>query len=62
MYPKSFIYFGVLHGMAVMLVIARLTAGWGRWLWPLGALAIAMPSIATMSIRRWEWPIFLQIS
>ena len=46
MYPKSFIYFGVLHGMAVMLVVARLTAGWGRWLWPLGALAIAMPSIA----------------
>jgi uncharacterized membrane protein len=46
MYPKSFIYFGVLHGMAVMLVIARLTAGWGLWLWPLGALAIAMPSIA----------------
>ena len=41
MFPRSFIYFGVLHGMAVMLVIARLTAGWGVWLWPLGALAIA---------------------
>jgi uncharacterized membrane protein len=30
MFPKTFIYFGVLHGMAVMLIIVRLTAGWGR--------------------------------
>ena len=43
MYPQSFIYFGVLHGMAVLLVIARLTAHWGRWLWLLGALALALP-------------------
>ena len=41
MYPSTFIYFGVLHGMAVMLVVVRLTAGWGRWLWWLGGLAIA---------------------
>ena len=41
MYPQSFIYFGVLHGMAVLLILVRLTAGWGNWLWPLGALAIA---------------------
>jgi uncharacterized membrane protein len=33
MFPDSFIYFGVLHGMALMLVIARLTAGLGGWLW-----------------------------
>ena len=31
MYPQSFIYFGVLHGMAVLLIIARLSAHWGRW-------------------------------
>ncbi|MDE2402808.1 MAG: DUF1624 domain-containing protein [Burkholderiales bacterium] len=43
MFPTSFIYFGVLHGMAVMLVLARLSAPLGRWLWPLGALAIAAP-------------------
>ncbi len=43
MFPRSYIFFGVLHGIAVMLVIVRLTAGWGRWLWPLGALAIALP-------------------
>ena len=38
MYPRSFIYFGVLHGIALMLIIVRLTAGWGRWLWLLGGL------------------------
>src|SRR5688572_13957200 len=27
MYPKGFIYFGVLHGIAGMLIIVRLTAG-----------------------------------
>lgn len=27
MFPRSFIYFGVLHGIAVMLVLARLSAG-----------------------------------
>ena len=41
MFPKSFIYFGVLHGIALMLIVVRLTAGCGGWLWPLGALAIA---------------------
>ena len=40
MFPRSFIYFGVLHGLAVMLLIARLTAGWGRWLWLAGAVAM----------------------
>jgi uncharacterized membrane protein len=45
MFPNSFIYFGVLHGMAVMLVIARLSAPLRRWLWPLGLLMIAMPRL-----------------
>ena len=46
MFPKSYIHFGVLHGLAVMLIVARLTAGWGGWLWLLGLLAITLPSIA----------------
>jgi uncharacterized membrane protein len=46
MYPRSFIYFGVLHGLALMLIVARLTAHWGRWLWPLGALALLLPQAA----------------
>jgi len=43
MFPHSFIYFGVLHGMAVMLVAVRLTAGWGPWLWLAGAVAVGLP-------------------
>lgn len=52
-FPQSFIYFGVLHGIAVMLVIARLTGGWGAWLWPLGALAIALPWLAPAAMVQW---------
>jgi uncharacterized membrane protein len=50
MYPKTFIYFGVLHGIAVMLIIVRLTAHWGIWLWPLGLLAIASKFIAIYAV------------
>lgn len=45
MFPQSWISFGVLHGMAVMLIVARLTAGWGAWLWPLGGLALWLPQL-----------------
>jgi uncharacterized membrane protein len=45
MFPRSWISFGVLHGIAVMLVIARLTASWGAWRWPLGLLAIVLPRL-----------------
>ena len=46
MFPRSYITFGVLHGLAVMLVVARLSSGWGAWLWLLGAVAIALPQLA----------------
>ncbi|RYF66062.1 MAG: DUF1624 domain-containing protein [Comamonadaceae bacterium] len=46
MFPRTFIYFGVLHGMAVMLLVARLSAPAGRWLWPAGVVALALPSVA----------------
>ncbi len=59
MFPKSFIYFGVLHGLAVMLVIVRLTSGWGRWLWLAGGLAIAMKSIASYAHTHWVEVDFL---
>lgn len=47
MFPRSWIHFGVLHGMAVMLVVARLAApaaargGVGPWLL-LGAALVAL--------------------
>ena len=49
MFPDSFIYFGVLHGMAVMLLLVRVTAHFrllkGWLLWPLGAVAVALPHL-----------------
>lgn len=43
MFPRSWISFGVLHGVAVMLIACRLAAPLRGWLWPLGALALALP-------------------
>ena len=43
MFPQSYIYFGVLHGMAVMLIMARLSAPLGAWLWPLGLVVVSLP-------------------
>lgn len=44
MFPDSFIYFGVLHAMAAMLIVARLSAPLGRWLWLLGLVALLAPT------------------
>jgi uncharacterized membrane protein len=43
MFPGSWISFGVLHGLAVMLILSRLMAPLRGWLWPLGALALLLP-------------------
>ena len=66
MFPNSWIYFGVLHGMAVMLVLCRLTAHWGHWLWVLGAVPIALgaaaqslhalfPALAVFDLKALTW-------
>jgi uncharacterized membrane protein len=55
MFPNSFIYFGVLHGMAVMLVIARLTAGWGRWLLLAAVLALGLSSASVGLLGQSPW-------
>ena len=59
MYPQTFIYFGVLHGMAVMLLIVRLTAHWGAWLWLAGILAMASPWVAAAAIANNDSLLFL---
>ena len=66
MYPHSFIYFGVLHGMALMLIVVRLTAHWGSYLWLAGALAMVLhqlaplvhnswPALDMLNDRAWNW-------
>jgi len=45
MFPQSYISFGVLHGIALMLIVVRLTAPWGRALWLAGALALLLPRV-----------------
>ncbi len=58
MFPRSYISFGVLHGIALMLIVTRLTAGCGRWLWPLGLVALLLPRVvqAPFFDSRWtDW-------
>ena len=45
MFPRSWISFGVLHGIAAMLIVVRFTAGWGNARFALGAIAIALPRL-----------------
>ena len=45
MFPRTWISFGVLHGIAVMLIVVRFTASWGAWRLLLGAVAIALPRL-----------------
>ncbi len=54
-YPQSFIYFGVLHAITLMLVITRLTAHWGGWLWALGLVAIGSKFIAAYLLEASNW-------
>ena len=44
MFPKSWISFGVLHGIAVMLVLARLAAPLRGGLWLLGLACVLLPA------------------
>lgn len=59
MYPRSYIYFGVLHAVALMLIVVRLSAGWGRWLWIAGLLCIAMMPAAQLAHQAWPELDFL---
>ena len=43
MFPKSWISFGILHGIAAMLILARLLAPLRGGLWIAGAAALLLP-------------------
>ena len=58
-FPKTFIYFGVLHGIALMLVIVRFTGGLGRWMWLAGAIVIGLKFVAVEAHAQWPELDFL---
>jgi uncharacterized membrane protein len=43
MFPRSWISFGILHGIALMLIVTRWAAPLRVWLWPLGLLLVLLP-------------------
>ncbi len=49
MFPKSWISFGVLHGFAVMLVLARVAAPLRSGLWLVGLLLVLLPQVVQHS-------------
>ena len=55
MFPRSFISFGVLHGIAVMLIVVRFTTSWGAWRWPLGLIAIVLPKLVADPFFDTRW-------
>jgi uncharacterized membrane protein len=63
MFPQAYIYFGILHGMAVMLILGRLLTALsaGRvWLMLLaGGLALLLPTLALPLHAQWPALEFL---
>ena len=55
MFPNSWISFGVLHGMTLMLLACRLAAPLGAGLWPLGALLVALPRFVAHPFFDTRW-------
>ena len=55
MFPRSWISFGVLHGIAVMLPLARVLAPLRALLWPLGAAALALPWLVQHPVFDTPW-------
>ena len=50
MFPRTWIQFGVLHGIAVMLILCRLAAPLRAWILPLGALCVVLPHVLKLQL------------
>ena len=55
MFPRTFISFGVLHAVAAMLIVVRLTAGAGLALWVLGLAALLLPHLVASPFFDSRW-------
>ena len=60
LYPRSWISFGVLHGIALMLLVIRLAGGRGagragRLWWALGAVALLLPLLVQHPVFDSRW-------
>jgi uncharacterized membrane protein len=55
MFPRTWISFGVLHGIAVMLIAVRFAAPLGPALWPLGAVALVLPQLLQHPVFDSRW-------
>jgi uncharacterized membrane protein len=55
MFPRSWISFGVLHGIALMLIICRFAAPPSRWLLVIAALALALPLTLSHPVFDSRW-------
>ena len=55
MFPNSWISFGVLHGIALMLIVTRLSGRLGTWLWLLGAVALLLPWFVQHPLFETRW-------
>jgi uncharacterized membrane protein len=55
MFPRSFISFGVLHGIAAMLIVVRFAAPLRGWLWPLGLAALLLPQLVQHPFFDTRW-------
>ena len=55
MFAKSWISFGILHGIALMLIGARVAAPLRGWLWPLGLALVLLPQFFSHPLFDTRW-------
>jgi uncharacterized membrane protein len=62
MFPHSFIYFGVLHGIGMMLLILLFVRRLGQWLWLIGTVCMLLFLYPPIVMNTAPWNILGLIS